>query len=241
MAATPNPRSSPGIEALLGKVRLRVAACEASFEIGDLHPASADVAPPGAVVGRGDDADLRLVGPAGESVSRRHLLIQPAGRQWAAIDCGSTHGTWEPDERAGWRRLPAGRPIPVSTGLLLALGPELRLRLEIERAPLAGATTDPRRGRSPHGAADRVRPHSLELVALALLRPRRADPRVHSVPEIGELIADLHLGKSSLYRAFRELRELPEISAQEPGRPTGELADALAAAFPYLRAGGGDE
>jgi hypothetical protein len=42
-------------------------------------------------VGRAEDNDLVLPAP---EVSRHHARLEPVGKQWRAVDLGSTNGTW---------------------------------------------------------------------------------------------------------------------------------------------------
>ena len=134
-----NAFSSPGIGALRGTLRVRVLDCDATFMIGDKVQRMCEIGALGATIGRGNDADIRLVGEATKQVGRRHLLVLAAGRQWTVADCRSTNGTFEEDRASGsWRRLPTDVAVPIDDGMLLSLGNELFLRFELDIVPSPG-------------------------------------------------------------------------------------------------------
>jgi hypothetical protein len=70
----------------------------------------------GALIGRGDDCAVLLVGDG--AISRRHALIRNDGRQITIEDAGSTHGTY-----VGGQRLAA--PVPLRRGDFIQLGQTL--------------------------------------------------------------------------------------------------------------------
>lgn len=234
-------------DAPTGRLRLRIVAGEARFEVEcpdeeTLHPTAVDVVSGGATVGRGGDADHRLVGAGTRRVSKRHFHLRPAAWQWTVTDC-SKNGLWEAiavDGSDGWRRMPKGFPLPVTAGMRLGFGTGIVVKLELKRVPgEAGATsTDDREG-GPR--AERVHPDELERVASALLAPRRAG--TVGRPQVDELLRTLDMASSAFYRSLDRLAALPEVAvlldrsqhAHGAGRSEA-IADALAVAFPYLLA-----
>ncbi len=65
-------------------------------------------------IGRGPAADVRLPDP---TVSALHAAIRLRGSRYVLLDEGSTNGTW-----VGGRRLPVGRPHPLSDGEEIQVG-----------------------------------------------------------------------------------------------------------------------
>jgi FHA domain len=237
---------SPGVEALLGRLFVHVVSPPfTTFEPRPGHPSAADGGPRpivaeirgfGAIIGRGTDADHRLVGPGSEHISRRHLLVRTSGRQWTVMDCGSENHTYEEDPDSGtWRELAGDFPIPAEHGLLLLLGPELILRFELLPVTAEGPTTAPQ-GSGARAARQRIRPLDLENAAAALLSLRRADARDRRVPSIPEMMVALNQSKSTVHRRLQGLRELDEVAAVLIDNGTSQTADALEIAFPYLLA-----
>lgn len=223
-----------GLDSLLGSVRVRVEGDGGSFVVAGEHSAVHDVRPPGAVIGVGPEADARLTGRAAEGkVSRRHLVVRPSGREWTVADWGSTNGTHEVDAESGaWRALPPEVPVPVEDGMLLCLGPDLVVRLELcIPAPAGGAT--PRVG-GPGSRQARIRPPALERLAIALLERRRADPADRAIPSTEHLARTLSAERKAVKRGLRDLRELAPVQACLTGKHPEQLADALELAFPYL-------
>ncbi|HEU5104380.1 MAG TPA: FHA domain-containing protein [Solirubrobacterales bacterium] len=225
-------------------MEVRVVMCEATFQLGDWHPSVSgsgprptrvEVTAPGCTIGRGGEADLQVVGPDSRGASRRHLLLQPSGRQWTVTDVGSRNHTLEVDPSNGdWKRVGPNRPLPVESEMLLNLGGRLILRFDqIVSVSADGTTTGSARG-GPIGAA-RVRPVQLEEVAAALLARRRADRADRQAPSTAELLALVDCERATLFRRLSELKQLPEVAAVgASGR--GDLCDALERAFPYLLA-----
>jgi hypothetical protein len=233
------------MESMLGLVRLRIGRCEATFEIDAEHPTDADhparvehptfckVKAPGALLGRAPDADVRLVGPASEEVSRHHLLLRPSGRQWLFADVGSANGTWEHAIDGSWRRVQSDLPLPVENGMWLRLGAKFIVQLEVDvRPPRGGAT--PKSAAGPDLRPLRIREPELEEVARALLSSRRLDPRDRSAPSVAELGAMFSYERATVYRRLRALRDL--VEPPPAGKGTDRLADALERDYPYLRA-----
>jgi hypothetical protein len=230
-----NSETTPGLLALLGRVRLKIVRGDARFAVGDQHLVDVEVGERGALVGRGVEADIRLVGEDTPSVSRRHLVVRPADWQWVVFDI-STKGTWEvAGDGRSWHRLTPSSAIPLTPGMDLRLGKRLVLRFELERHPTIGTTTAP--GEDVAGAAaQRVHPAGLEDFARALLALRRTNPMVTAIPPVTQIAADFGVARSTVDRKLDDLRELPEVDRLEPGPRSQDLADALAVAFPYLAA-----
>jgi hypothetical protein len=235
---------TPGVQALLGRLKVCVVGSAATFELtpghptvsgAGAHPTVAEIGPPEATVGRGDKADLRLVGPASKGVSRVHLLVQPAGRQWTVTDCQSSNGTYEEDsDSGGWRPVPADFPVPVAPELLLCLDEDLLLRFELGPLAADGQTTA-KKGVGPRARMQRIHPPELERAAAAILAPRRANPRDGRTPSVAELASVLSVSEQTVYRRLAALRELDEIPTLMEGHAP-DLAAALELAFPYLLA-----
>ena len=234
------------IETLAGLLRLRIVSKEARFVVpdpggGDRHPREVEVGPEAAILGSGSDVAIQLDSPGAHGVSRRHLLLQPAGRQWTVIDC-SKNGTRELIERNGyqeWRRLQPDLSVPVVPAMHLKLGPELELELTPIRQLAPGATTATDDGAGDTGS--RVPSLELEQVARALLASRRSGGG--GIDPLPVVAADLDMSEKTLYRKIRLLAELPALKpflVDKPrvrgGRRPQDVADALADAFPYLLA-----
>jgi hypothetical protein len=236
------------VETLAGLLRLRIAGGEARFKMpdpdgGDRHPREVMVGPEAAILGSGNDVDIQLDSPGAHGVSRRHLLLQSAGRQWTVIDC-SKNGTRELIERDNcqeWRRLQPDLPVPVVPAMRLKIGPELELELTPIHQPVPGSTTAT--DDSAGSTASRVPGLELEQVARALLASRRSGGVAIDPPAVA---AGLHMSVQNLYRKIRLLAELPAVKpflVDKPrvrgGRRPQDVADALAKAFPYLLASAG--
>jgi len=221
-----------------------VVRCDAAFNLPQKassvhgsgpHPTRVEVTAPGCIIGRGGEADLQVVGPDSHGASRRHLLLQPSGRQWTVTDCGSRNHTLEVDpESGGWRRIGPDRPLPVEPGMRLNLGGRLILRFDLLFAKGVDGTTTGTAEGGPAGAG-RVRPVELEEVAEALLARRRRDRSDRLPPSTAELVDQVNFERATLFRRLRDLKQLPEIASFAPG-DRGELCDALERAFPYLLA-----
>jgi len=186
------------------------------------------------VIGSGPEADARVTGQAADGkVSRRHLVVRPSGRHWTVADCASTNGTHEVDAESGtWRPLPPEVPVPVEDGMLLCLGPDLVLRLELSvPAPTGDAT--PRVG-GPGSRQARIRPPTLERLAIALLERRRADPADRAIPSIESLAHALSVERGDVKDGLHDLRKLEPVKSCLMGKKPEQIADALERAFPYL-------
>ncbi|HTU39977.1 MAG TPA: FHA domain-containing protein [Acidimicrobiales bacterium] len=218
---------------VLGNVKLRIMASEATF-VGEPDPGVTHVVRQDLVlIGRGDEAAARLVGPAAADVSRIHLLLQAGNHSWTVHDRGSANGTreWDADERA-WRTLQPQAAVPVSDGLLLVLADTLQLRFELLPARWTGTTT-PRRDPGGGPATLRIRPAELEDFARALVAQRDSAPsRPPSVVAAGRAA---YAGRTAAYERFKALRGLPEVRLFLTGDDPGSVADAAVRAFPYLR------
>ena len=170
-------------------------------------------------------------------------MVQASGRQWTVTDCASTNRTFEEGEKLnekedgpkGWREMPSDSPIPVVDGMTLCLGSELLLRFTLER-PSSEGTTTARKSPGPRAARQRITPLNLELAARALLARRRADPHDRGVPTITEWAAELGKSEPTVYRRKSALMTMKEVEPLLRGQDELALAEALEAAFPYLRA-----
>jgi hypothetical protein len=235
----------PGMAALLGRLRVWVASPPPNaFELGTQHPTVlasgrrpvvAEITAPGAVIGRGTDADLRLAGPASEDTSRRHLVVRPTDRQWTVANCNPKSLTYEEDEESrSWQRTASAFPISLEDGQVLLLGSEFLLRFELLAVPIEGRTTA-RKEAGPRVFSQRIRPASLENTAMALLSYRRADPQDRRVPSLAEMEGALFQSRANVYRRLKQLRERDEVAQLLTGTDWSHIADALELAFPYLR------
>lgn len=75
-----------------------------SVVAGPAQPRSYPLGGSGALIGRGDDCAVLLLGDA--TISRRHALLRNDGRQITIEDAGSTHGTY-----LGGQRVAAATPL----------------------------------------------------------------------------------------------------------------------------------
>lgn len=246
MSETVGAGAVSGFAALVGRLRLRIVSGDGYFEVEgpegeELHPHSVEVEAPAATVGCGGDADWRLAGSSTRGMSRRHLLLQPAGRQWTVLDC-SKNGTWELVPERAPELLPPNFPVPVTPGMRLRLGVGLELKLEpVQDLPPGATTTTQDGGRS---SRERIADHELEQIARELLAPRRSGSS--AIPPIKDLTAEVFISRSKYYRKIDALAELPEVEPLLRGKPrrpgregrSQDVADALAIAFPYLTAPG---
>ncbi|HYI99389.1 MAG TPA: FHA domain-containing protein [Thermoleophilaceae bacterium] len=219
-------------EALVGRMKLRVQ-CEGSFAWESRHDRVHELPPPGGTIGAGEDVTLCVAGPASDGVSRRHLVLRTAGRQWTVEDCDSSNGTWERDESGGWQPLPAGLAVPVGDGMTLCLADQFVIRFEHVAVAPSGRTTN-KKGPPQAVRAQRVAPPELERFAGLLLSRRRADPRDRSVPTAEELGSEFGLERAAVYEWLKRLRALPEVKDFVKGNSRDATADAVATAFPYL-------
>ncbi|HKI85169.1 MAG TPA: FHA domain-containing protein, partial [Thermoanaerobaculia bacterium] len=80
------------MRASLGKLWLRAVPPAELLDLGEEPLESFEVPEAGAVIGRGEDADVTVKEPD-EYVSRGHLLLRASGARWTAVDLGSSHGT----------------------------------------------------------------------------------------------------------------------------------------------------
>jgi predicted component of type VI protein secretion system len=219
------------MRASLGQVRLRPLR-STRFLAADGEPLSyADVEPPGALVGRGEDADVRIDDSDGY-VSRRHALIEPQGLSWVVRDNDSAHGTGlqGPGKRL---QLPAQVPVPLMTGDELVLAGTARFSIEVIVATPTGVRT---KNAPPRGSIAYISdPVTLQL-ADELLRPRREDPRSTAAPSVADLSRILHVEERTVYYRLDKLKAIDEIRRQIPSRRASpsQIADAVARAYPYL-------
>ena len=191
-----------------------------------------DISPnSGAIVGRGDDADVCVADDTGW-VSRRHLLFEVEGAQWLARDYRSAHGTKM--LVAGREiRLVSGIPTPVVTGVLVVLASVARFTVDVIAPPPKGSRTrDP-----PHPSDMFIVDDDLLQLADALLEPRRWTPGGLSPPPYHELCERLHISSTALYARAERLRALDAVRRHLPAASRTslpQLADAVAIAYPHL-------
>jgi FHA domain len=189
-----------------------------------------EIKPPGAVIGRGADADIRVLDDEGY-VSRLHLAIETRGLQWIIRDHNSTHGTHlkGPDARLA---LPAQVPMPIKNGDEIMMAAVAGFTIEIiAKAPSGVRTKDP----TPTDTARIDDPDILKL-ASALVQRRRDNPLSTSPPSARELGAIFDVERRTIYYRLDKLKAIPEIKRQIPhlGASMSQIADAVALAFPYL-------
>jgi hypothetical protein len=98
----------------------RASGGEVSLEINGARHA---VTPPGLVIGRGAEADLRINDPG---ISRKHAEIRVSGRdrpEVTVVDLGSTNGTMVDGARVREQRLQDGQRVRVgNTDIVVRLG-----------------------------------------------------------------------------------------------------------------------
>jgi len=80
------------MRASLGKLWLRAVPPAELLDFNEKPLEKFEVPEAGAVIGRGEDADVTVKEPD-EYVSRGHLLLRASGVRWTAVDLGSSHGT----------------------------------------------------------------------------------------------------------------------------------------------------
>jgi FHA domain len=193
-----------------------------------------ELQPEGAVIGRGEEADVTVAEPEGY-VSRRHLLLRASGVRWMAVDLGSAHGTRLLTARGDSRELSPEVPVPLATGYQLCLARVASVLIMIEIAGPKGRAT-----REPRGArADRefLRP-PLDQLAFELLRPRRESPGSAAIPSVPDLADRLAVSGRQVYTYREQLAAVRPLARRlDPDKLRwDELADAVAAVYPYLAA-----
>jgi predicted component of type VI protein secretion system len=227
----------------LGRVRVRPLRATTLLGASGGPVPYADVLPPGALVGRGDRADIR-VADAGGHVSRVHVMIEPYGLQWVVRDAGSAHGTVLLSG-SGRVPLPQHVPYPIATGDEVVLASVAILALEVLVAAPGGVrTADAPPPKSRFHIDDPV----LAELAHALLEPRRRRPGSQAVASAQELAERFAVNKRTIYRRLEKLGAIDQIGRHLPaGRnpprqpsPT-QYADAIAIAFPLLAIPGRDD
>jgi predicted component of type VI protein secretion system len=214
----------------LGRVRLR-AIPPTSFASSDGGAAPyAEIIPPGAVVGRGEEADVRVNDEDGY-MSRLHAIIQPQELHWVISD-QSAHGTRL--QGSGKRLdLPPLVPVPIVTGDEVILARMARFSIEIIVSPPTGDRT---KDAPPKGTLAYIADPEILRLADELLRPRREDPQVRTAPSVDDLSDVFHVHPRTIYLRLDKLKALDPIRRQISARraPISQIADAVAVAYPYL-------
>lgn len=190
-----------------------------------------EVTPPGALIGRGAEADLRIL-DNDNYVSRRHALIEPWGLQWTIRDLGSSHGTRIENHDLGLALPPQVR-TPIHNGDRIEMASTAAFTIELVIAAPAGVRT---KDAPPRGAWPRLNDEDLLKLAVALLKPRRENPSRTTAPSAHDLAEHFHVERRTVYYWLEKLRTIPEVARHiARDRPSmTETADAVALAFPYL-------
>lgn len=219
------------MQATVGHVRLRVSRGPRLTGADGAAVNMCDVRLPGAVLGRGQEADLRIL-DEDEYVSRRHLALERLGLQWFACDLESTHGTVLRVGATALKLCPwIGMPVTNGDELVLA-GGRLVLAVEVIRtSPQGTRTRDP----TPPSREWRIEdPFTHELIN-ALLEPRRHGGDSAHTPTVAELAETLEIGKRAVYLCLKKLEKIDAIARRLPRDPnTPHYASAVISAYPYL-------
>jgi FHA domain len=229
MSAVNPSNLTEAMAARLGHLRLRMRRGEFAGEDGSAV-GYRDVYPPGAVIGRGEDVDIRILDTDG-FLSRRHLVLDAVGLQWFLFDCKSSHGS---ELVVGSQRiaLPAFVRRPVGHDEVVVLPGDIAFSIEVIAQDALGERTKdpPSRDKGPT-IGD---PLAWELASL-LLKSRRNNPGSTAAPTLQELAADLKIQVRSVEFRLAKLRKIDAIDRQLPRRPKlHDYADAVANVCPYL-------
>lgn len=192
-----------------------------------------EVTPAGAMIGRGEDADVTVKEPEGY-VSRHHVLLRASGVRWTAVDL-SSHGTQLLTAGGDWHDLSPGVPIPLAAGDRLVLARVAWVEVEVEIAARKGrATREPKESRL---RGEFLRP-PLDRLAFELLRTRRQSPGSTVVPSPAVLAEKLDVSERTVYTYRDQLAALRPLARRLDREKLrwDELADAVAAVYPYLAA-----
>jgi pSer/pThr/pTyr-binding forkhead associated (FHA) protein len=188
----------------------------------------------GAVIGRGEDADVTVKDPD-EYVSRTHLLLRASGVRWTAVDLGSSHGTQLLTAAGNSIQLSPGIPIPLADRDRLTLARVASVDVTIAIARRKGRPT--RRRAEERLEREFLRP-PLDQLAFELLRPRRESPGSVVVPSAAILAARLNVSERTVYEYRKQLAAARPLAGRLDREKLhwDELADAVAAVYPYLAA-----
>jgi hypothetical protein len=247
----PGPLPGEGLLRSLGSVKLISAdAClQRLGEGADHRYRTAHVIPPGALIGRGPHADVRIDRP---EVSWEHYAIQPVGVDWTVVPLRSRMGVRIKREYGDSLLLPVGFPWFLVDGSSILVG-ETELVVEVNRPDSVGATT------AAAARASEVLPQELFETALALTAPYRDSPPRHTFTPVRELLARLDgvTSAKGIYLRLERLEAWPgikkELQQRRDSERTGlssalpgsgsryaELAAAIVSAYPgFARAKGG--
>lgn len=189
------------------------------------------------ILGRSPDADVEIIDPTGR-VSRRHVLLESAAGRWFLRDCGSTHGSII--KRDGRQvRLPPWMPQPLQGKAVLILARKVEITIVPEAPELEGVPTDIGSTAGSLIPVSSLLDDDLLPVAVALTAPYRESPPRIDCASVTEMLGQLPIARSTLYKRLGALGELPPIRGklQAPmgsAARTRELAAVLVAAYPML-------
>jgi predicted component of type VI protein secretion system len=220
-----------GMKTTLGHVRLRVNRGPRFLGANGDAVSVCDIQLPGAVLGRGLEADIRIL-DGEDYISRRHFALEPSGLQWFARDLQSAHGTELQIEGTKLKLYPwIGMPVTNGDQLLLA-GGSLVLTVEVVRAPQQGKPTrDPK----PPSNAWRIEDRQIHELINALLEPRRHGRSSTHTPTVAQLADAFGISKRAVYKRLEKLRKIDAIARRLPAKPeTFHYAEAILAAYPHL-------
>lgn len=219
------------MRASLGRLWLRAVPNTELLDADEKTLARFEVPPMGAVIGRGEEADVTVVEPEGY-VSRRHLLLCAVGVRWMAVDL-SSHGTQLLTAGGDSRDLSREVPFPLAPGDRLVLARVAAVEITIETAARKGrATREAGTGRSER----ELLRSPLDQLAFELLRPRRESPGSAVVPSPAVLADRLGVSQRTVYAYRDQLATVRPLARRlDPEKLRwDELADAVATVYPYL-------
>jgi predicted component of type VI protein secretion system len=214
----------------LGRVHLHAIPPTRLASSGESAAPYAEIIPPGAVIGRGVEADVRVI-DEDDYVSRIHAIIQPQDLQWVISD-QSAHGTRLQGSGKRLDLLPRV-PVPIVSGDEVILARVARFRIEIIVTSLTGDRT---KDAPPKGTLAYITDPEILRLADELLRPRREDAQVGTAPSVEDLSVAFGVHPRTIYLRLDKLKALDpvrrQISAKRPS--ISQIADAVAVGYPYL-------
>ena len=234
MGIDPGGGGGLGLHRALGRLQLTATGPE-RFLVGGKSEIAVEIDPPGALIGRDEDADV-VISDEGVRVSRRHCVVEATGAGWVIRDWGSKHGTALRVRGEGRMPLPQHLPWVLRSGMSVILAGVVELKVTILGASPRGKET------AAAGASPLAPPllSDAELrLAIAFTKPFRELPPRHDHAPIEELMEELGYSRRSIYVKLGKLAELPAVRAKiggqsEERRRMRELAAALTQLYPGL-------
>lgn len=217
------------MRAALGHLQLRIRRGPAFLGTDGEPTGYRDVYPPGAVVGRGEEADLQVL-DEDDYVSRRHVVVESTGLQWYVRDLGSSHGT---SVLVCGRTiaLPRGGTMPIGAGDTVVLARTSAFEVTVISSPRSGRRTRD----APPAGTGRLDDPLLFALVYELLRLRRENATSHRGLTTAQLADCLGLGQRAVQLRLKKLAQIDQISQRLPENPNlHDYAVASAAVYPYL-------